>query len=316
MSGSKFPPRKSVVRLGKQRSSNSSGSTTRFGLHGKFIATQAAGSFIDQISPVLLGAPLSTIAEEFLFWKFHKLRLRVIRIDLDATLAETPKMFALGVFQASNAIGTPTITTCENNPRNVQYARASHIAPEVAPTFTQFYEWLDPDLAIGPLGGWFRTVSGSDDEDGDSAGILYIVSDVTTNNTSAFQVEFEVDVEFKEIVENTITPASGSIALRYPGYSSLRGCSRPRVIDLADPNQHPLLSRINWPLQRVPPRFHSAVVSSSSMEDDVVVLGLIQSDPPRQLHHPLSEARFTSASTSTHSIRRSPFVARVPKGPT
>jgi hypothetical protein len=215
-----------------------------------FTFTQVAGSVIDQIDPVLLGAPLSTIAEEFLFYKFHRLRFRIVKWELDATLAESTKVFALGVFQASNAIGTPLIDTAENNVKNVMYGRASHIAPEVAPTFTQYYEWLEPDLAIGPLGGWFRTVSGSDDEDGDSCGILYLVSDITTGNTSAVRLEFEVDVEFKEIVENTITPSSDSIQLKFPGYRLLPGSSKPRFIDFSNPAEHPIMGRIMWPLTR------------------------------------------------------------------
>jgi len=242
MSKSKVTQAKAISHYRKSASS-----TTRFSLHGKFAFTMSAGSIIDQIDPVLFGAPLSTIAEEFLFYRFHSLKLRIIRIDLDATLAETPKMFALGVFQASNAIGVPTITTAENSVGNVMYGRSSHIAPEVAPTFTQYYEWLSPQLGIGPLGGWFRTVSGSDDEDGDSCGILYCVADVTTGNTSVFQIEFEVDVEFKEIVEDTITPAANSLVLRYPNYSSLPGSSKPRVIDFSNPAEHPMLNRLKWP---------------------------------------------------------------------
>jgi hypothetical protein len=269
---------KSNKTIGKSSSSSYGNSTTRFGLKGQFTFTMTAGSVIDQITPVLLGAPLSTIAEEFLFWKFHRLKFRIVRWNLDATLAETPKLFALGVFQASNAIGTPTIATAENSVKNVQYGRTSHIAPEVAPTFTCYYEWLEPDLAVGPLGGWFRTVSGSDDEDGDSAGILYMVSDVTTGNTSNAIIEYEVDVEFKEIVENTITPASGSISQRFPGFRSLPGCSKPRFLDLRNPANHPIMARIRWPLQSGPPRGLFAVPFGSSSsrltnspEDSIII---------------------------------------------
>jgi hypothetical protein len=277
----------------------SASSTTRFGLHGKFLMTMAAGSIIDQLDPVLLGAPLSTIAEEFLFYKFHKIRFRVIRIDLDATLAETPKMWSMGLFQASNAIGVPTITTCENNVKNVQYARSSEIAPETAPTFTGWYEWLEPDLAIGPIGGWFRTVSGSDDEDGDSCGILYIVADVTTGNTSVFQVEFEVDCEFKEIVENTITPNAGNLALRFPGFRSLPGSSKPRKIDFQDPSQHPLLNRIKWPLRSIVPLGVSrdrSYQSSSSVHNNSPVVVEVPSEPTsvRPVFVPMLDARIAA----------------------
>jgi hypothetical protein len=277
------PKQKSVLKSGKSKGMSSS-STTRFGLHGKFAFTMTAGSIIDQIDPVLLGAPLSTIAEEFLFYKFHRLKFRVIRLDLDATLAETPKMCALGVFQASNAIGVPLITTSENNVKNVQYFRASHIAPEVAPTFTGWYEWLEPDLAIGPIGGWFRTVSGSDDEDGDSSGILYFVADVTTGNTTVAQIEYEVDVEFKEIVEDTITPNAGSLALRYPGFRSLPGSRKPRFIDFKDPSQHPIMNRIRWPLRAVVPLGNHKNIQSPEWrfaEDDSSssVFTLVRSKP-------------------------------------
>jgi hypothetical protein len=278
----KSRPNSSLAKGKNSNLASSSSSTTRFGLHGKFAFTMTAGSIIDQIDPVLLGAPLSTIAEEFLFYRFHRIRFRIIRIDLDATLAETPKMFALGVFQASNAIGVPTITTCENNIKNVQYGRCSHIAPEVAPTFTNFYEWLEPELAIGPIGGWFRTVSGSDDEDGDSSGILYFLGDVTTGNTSVAQIEFEVDVEFKEIVEDTITP-SGSLALKFPGFRSLPGSSKPRFLDFGDPNEHPLLSRVHWPLRSIAPSLGGGRRPKlpSRIEDDleIVTPSLLRTNP-------------------------------------
>jgi hypothetical protein len=255
------------------RGSNAS-DTTRLNLHGKFSFAQTDGRIIDQITPVLLGSPLSTIAEEFLFFRFHRLRFRIIRWNLDATLAETTKMFALGVYQASNAIGNPTITTAENSIGNVQYGRASHIAPEVNSNFSTWYEWLEPKLAIGPFGGWFRTVGGSDDEDGDSAGILYLVSDVTTGNTSSVEIEFEVDVEFKEIVENTITPTAGSISLRYPGFRAFPGCSSPRFIDFRDPSQHPVLSKVTWPLVRLSPaqKYKNNKNLQGDLDDSVVVL--------------------------------------------
>jgi hypothetical protein len=263
----------SLSKASRSRGSGSNASTTRFGLRGKFTFTQTDGRIIDQITPVLLGTPLSTIAEEFLFWKFHRLKFRIIRWNLDTTLAESTKMYALGVYQAANAIGNPTITTSENSPKNVQFGRCSHIAPEVGPTFTTFYEWLEPDLAIGPLGGWFRTVGGSDDEDGDSAGILYLVSDVTTGNTSSIELEFEVDVEFKEIVENTITP-SGSISQRFPGFRSFPGCSKPRLIDFRDPLQHPLMSRIKWPLRQSVP----LGLAKNTLVEDLVVLAPLRRD--------------------------------------